>query len=65
LQIFESTGWLLEEPAINDDTKYDLIIPTIVKPPFGNKNPSALEVFLVNELTVFSPFDMKSDKIFV
>ncbi|XP_065220053.1 polyamine-transporting ATPase 13A3-like isoform X2 [Planococcus citri] len=32
LKIFESTGWQLEEPAANDDTKYDLIIPTIVKP---------------------------------
>lgn len=32
MQVFESTGWQLEEPAANDDTKYDLIIPTIVKP---------------------------------
>lgn len=32
LQMFESTGWLLEEPDVSDDTKFDLISPTVVRP---------------------------------
>lgn len=33
LKMFESTGWLLEEANVSDDTKYDLLFPTIVRPP--------------------------------
>ncbi|BES87473.1 cation-transporting atpase [Nesidiocoris tenuis] len=33
IKIFESSGWILEEPAISDDTKFDLLAPTTVKPP--------------------------------
>lgn len=32
LKMFESTGWQLEEANISDDTKYDLLFPTIVRP---------------------------------
>lgn len=31
--MFESTGWMLEEPEVEDTSKYDLLAPTIVKPP--------------------------------
>jgi hypothetical protein len=31
--MFESTGWLLEEANVADNTKYDLLFPTYVKPP--------------------------------
>lgn len=30
--MFESTGWVLEEPEIADTAKYDLLVPAIVKP---------------------------------
>ncbi|CAO1416273.1 unnamed protein product [Diamesa hyperborea] len=33
LKMFESTGWLLEEANVSDATKYDLLFPTVVKPP--------------------------------
>lgn len=33
LKMFESTGWVLEEANVSDDTKYDLLFPTIVRPP--------------------------------
>jgi cation-transporting P-type ATPase 13A2 len=33
LKMFESTGWKLEEANVSDDTKYDLLFPTIVRPP--------------------------------
>jgi hypothetical protein len=34
-QMFEATGWKLEEPEVADQEKYDLIVPTIVKSPSG------------------------------
>lgn len=33
LKMFDSTGWTLEEANISDDVKYDLLFPTIVRPP--------------------------------
>lgn len=33
LKMFESTGWILEEANVADDTKYDLLFPTTIKPP--------------------------------
>lgn len=33
LKMFESTNWILEEANISDDTKYDLLFPTTVRPP--------------------------------
>ncbi|GLG93617.1 Cation-transporting ATPase [Gryllus bimaculatus] len=33
LKMFESTGWILEEPEVNDNSKFDMIFPTVVKPP--------------------------------
>uniref|UniRef100_A0A8C4QPU4 ATPase 13A3 n=1 Tax=Eptatretus burgeri TaxID=7764 RepID=A0A8C4QPU4_EPTBU len=34
LKMFEATGWIFEEPTVDDRTKYDSIMPTVVKPPF-------------------------------
>lgn len=33
LQMFEATGWVLEEPDVEDETKFDLLAPTVVRPP--------------------------------
>lgn len=38
LKMFESTGWKLEEANVSDDTKYDLLFPTVVKPAANNPN---------------------------
>ncbi|KAG8225089.1 hypothetical protein J437_LFUL000068 [Ladona fulva] len=32
LKMFESTGWVIEEPDVDDTSKFDLIFPTVVKP---------------------------------
>lgn len=32
-QMFESTGWTLEEPNLKEDCHYDLPVPAIVRPP--------------------------------
>ncbi|KOC69420.1 putative cation-transporting ATPase 13A3 [Habropoda laboriosa] len=36
VKMFESTGWILEEFNVEHLNKYDLIAPTIVKPPINN-----------------------------
>lgn len=33
LQMFEATGWMLEEPDVDDENKFYLLAPTIVRPP--------------------------------
>ncbi|XP_049844952.1 polyamine-transporting ATPase 13A3 isoform X1 [Schistocerca gregaria] len=35
LKMFESTGWQLEEHDIEDTSKFDMLFPTVVKPPKG------------------------------
>ncbi|XP_053210773.1 polyamine-transporting ATPase 13A3-like isoform X2 [Panonychus citri] len=42
LKMFHATGWILEEPSVDDENKYDLLAPTIVKP--GNSGIDADEV---------------------
>lgn len=32
LQMFESTGWSLEEPDVPETANFDVLTPTIVKP---------------------------------
>lgn len=48
LKMFESTGWKLEEANVSDDTKYEMLFPTIVKPPsssnFMMKNSSETQI---------------------
>lgn len=36
VKMFEATGWFLEEPEICDNNKFDLLVPTVVKPPNSN-----------------------------
>lgn len=51
--MFESTGWILEEPEVEDTSKYDLLAPTIVKPSYNenfmeNVNDIA-EIGIINQ----------------
>lgn len=48
LKMFESTGWKLEEANVADDKKYDLLFPTVVKPPTTNGNGSNLQLIVEN-----------------
>lgn len=43
LQMFEATGWVLEEPDVGDEQKFDLLAPTVVKPPRNKRlnNPES------------------------
>ncbi|KAG0712395.1 putative cation-transporting ATPase 13A3 [Chionoecetes opilio] len=42
LKMFESTGWTLDEPGLDDTNKYDMMMPSIVR-------PSAPDVVISNE----------------
>ncbi|XP_014236851.1 cation-transporting ATPase 13A2 isoform X1 [Trichogramma pretiosum] len=33
LKMFESTGWILEEPNVSDTSKFSMLFPTVVRPP--------------------------------
>ncbi|XP_071531027.1 polyamine-transporting ATPase 13A3-like isoform X2 [Panulirus ornatus] len=32
LKMFESTGWILDEPGLDDTNKYDMMMPSVVRP---------------------------------
>lgn len=42
--MFESTGWTLQEPHVADSAKYDLLVPTTVKPNRETDYSSGLHV---------------------
>ena len=31
--MFESTEWILEEPKVGDSSKFDMLVPKVVRPP--------------------------------
>ena len=56
--MFESTGWVLEEPDVEDTSKYDLLAPSVVKPP---KNESFTEnMNEVSEIGIIHQYQFSS-----
>lgn len=62
VKMFEATGWKLEEPEVADQEKYDLIVPTIVKPPSGRGHNEELpsEIALVHQFQFSSTLQRMS-----
>jgi cation-transporting ATPase 13A2 len=48
IKMFESTGWILEEPTVSDTSKYDLLVPTIVKEN-GFESENQAEIGLIQQ----------------
>lgn len=47
LQMFQATGWVLEEPDVDDENKFDLLAPTVVRPPRRKRcTPSEMETYI-------------------
>lgn len=44
LKMFESTGWILEEPDVSDTSKFSMLFPTVVRPPNHLKNATGKQV---------------------
>lgn len=47
--MFESTKWIMEEPEVDDNTKFNLIYPTVFKPP---KNRPTTHQNVMNDLEI-------------
>lgn len=57
--MFQSTKWILEEPDIADSTKYDLLVPTIVKPQPNNSLEST-EIGIIHQFQFSSTLQRMS-----
>ena len=49
IKLFESTKWVLEEPEVDDTQKFDLLAPTIVKPPYVKSEFDKPQVGIVRQ----------------
>lgn len=58
-QMFESTGWILQEPEIEDTSKYDLLAPTVVKPS-GSNFSSTESLERMPEIGIIQQFQFSS-----
>lgn len=56
-KMFAATNWLLEEPNIDDTAKYDLLAPTVVKPPNSSSN---VDVGGLNDVGILRQFPFSS-----
>lgn len=63
LKMFESTGWKLEEANVSDDTKYDLLFPTVVKPPVSRGSQLQLMLQSPPSESQLDTLDMSSHDI--
>ncbi|KAK0166024.1 hypothetical protein PV328_004483 [Microctonus aethiopoides] len=59
VKMFESTGWILEEPEIEDTSKYDLLAPTVVKPS-GSNSSSTESLERLPEIGIIQQFQFSS-----
>ncbi len=65
LKMFESTGWILEEANVADENKYELLCPTIVRPPNqeGQESQDSLDLGISggsNEIGIVREFSFTS-----
>ncbi|CAG9862547.1 unnamed protein product [Phyllotreta striolata] len=44
LKMFESTKWVMEEPEVDDNSKFNMISPTVFKPPKNRHNAQQIAV---------------------
>lgn len=61
--MFESTKWILEEPEVDDNNKFDMIFPTVVKPPktysHSTDDINELQIGIIKEF----PFSSSSQRM--
>lgn len=63
LQMFESTKWVMEEHDVADNNKFNMIFPTVLKPPknrpSSQQNLEGLEIGIIREF----PFSSSSQRM--
>ena len=57
-KMFAATGWVLEEPAVDDTAKYDLLAPTVVKP--AGSDVSSDDSLMGDEVGILRQFPFSS-----
>lgn len=60
--MFESTKWTIEEPDISDNSKYNMIFPTVLKPPkepVDKSDDLGLEIGIIREF----PFSSSAQRM--
>lgn len=61
--MFESTKWVLEEPEVDDNNKFDMIFPTVLKPPVNHVSSDVdlddLQIGIIREF----PFSSSSQRM--
>ncbi|XP_063984663.1 polyamine-transporting ATPase 13A3-like isoform X1 [Diachasmimorpha longicaudata] len=60
VKMFESTGWILEEPDVEDTSKYDLLAPTVVKPPEDSSQMFTENMNQVSEIGIIQQYQFSS-----
>nr|XP_022902834.1 probable cation-transporting ATPase 13A3 isoform X1 [Onthophagus taurus]XP_022902836.1 probable cation-transporting ATPase 13A3 isoform X1 [Onthophagus taurus] len=60
LKMFESTKWSIEEPDISDNSKFDVIYPTVFKPPQKSQNSLISPGEFETEIGVIKEFPFSS-----
>lgn len=62
--MFESTKWVMEEPEVDDNSKFNMIFPTVLKPPKNRPNiqqnaTDDLQIGIIREF----PFSSSSQRM--
>lgn len=58
VKMFESTGWELEEPDVPDTSKFDLLVPSLVRPP--NQTPQGSDEEVPYEIGLVHQYQFSS-----
>lgn len=48
-QMFESTAWCLEELEVSDASKFDVLVPSIVRNPTTSNDGKQIEIGLIHQ----------------
>ncbi|XP_030755212.1 probable cation-transporting ATPase 13A3 [Sitophilus oryzae] len=59
LKMFQSTDWTLDDGDIADTNKFDIIYPTVLKPPRGHGSEDNLEIGILREF----PFSSSAQRM--
>ncbi|XP_066997262.2 polyamine-transporting ATPase 13A3 [Anabrus simplex] len=49
VKMFEFTGWQLEEPNVAENSKFDMLVPTVVKQPSSTHSQVAQEIGIIHQ----------------
>lgn len=63
LKMFESTHWIMEEHDVDDNSKFNMMFPTVLKPPKNRQNPEHFDDHLQIGIIREFPFSSSSQRM--